>query len=98
MTIEALWTRLEAVAQRHGKTLRLRPGASEAAIAAAEVTMKLAIPADYRASLALHDGQDDSEYDGCFPWMPGCFDLTPRPASPVSCWKTAYDESGAEDA
>jgi cell wall assembly regulator SMI1 len=75
MTIEALWTRLEAVAKRHGKTLRLRPGVSEAAIAAAEATMKLAVPADFRASLALHDGQDDSEYHGCFPWMPGCCPL-----------------------
>ncbi len=75
MTIEALWTRLEAIAKRHGKTLRLRAGASEEAIAAAEATMKLAIPSDFRTSLALHDGQDDAEYDGCFPWMPGCSPL-----------------------
>jgi cell wall assembly regulator SMI1 len=74
-TTAVLWSRLDAIAKPFGKTLRLRAGASEEAIAAAEATMKLAIPPDLRAALKLHDGQDDSEYDACFPWMPGCSPL-----------------------
>ncbi len=85
MTIEALWERLEVIAKRHGRSLRLRTGVSEAALAAAEATMSLAIPADLRASLALHDGQDDAE-DDTFPWMAGCSPLRSL-AECVEQWK-----------
>ena len=100
MTIEALWERLEVIAKRHGRSLRLRPGVSEAALTAAEATMNLAIPADLRASLALHDGQDDDE-DDTFPWMAGCSPLRSL-AEIVEQWKVEVglavpDEDSGED-
>ena len=79
-----LWTRLEALAKRAGQTLALRPGASEAAIAAAEGAMSLSFPPDFRASLLLHDGQDGGptahDQEQLFPWMAGCSPLAPLDA------------------
>jgi cell wall assembly regulator SMI1 len=78
--IAGLWQRLEAwAAANTGRSLELRPGASEATIAEAERTMGLTFPAGFRASLALHDGQTafESGSETCFPWMPGCAPLAP---------------------
>jgi len=75
--MKSLWQRLEGWEQKNGRTLRLRPGATEKAIADAEKKMKLTFPADFRASLLLHDGQqrksgdDDPETSTLFEWMPG---------------------------
>lgn len=72
--IGELWRRLGAhVAMIGAPPLGLEAGASEKAIAAAEKTMKLVFPPDFRASLRLHDGQAA----GSFPWMPGCAPLAP---------------------
>ena len=69
------WRRLTAYAASiDAPPLALRPGASEKAIAAAEKTIKLAFPPDFRASLKLHDGQGEER---SFPWMPGCPPLWP---------------------
>jgi cell wall assembly regulator SMI1 len=75
--MEELWTRLEAWALNNaGKSLGLRPGATEEAIAAAEQAMGLTFPPDYRASLLAHDGQE-GRHGEVFEWLPGCSPLKP---------------------
>ena len=97
-----LWKRLEAWAKKSGRTLRLRPGATEKAIADAEKKMKLTFPADFRASLLLHDGQerkaadDDSETSTLFEWMPGSGALAPLSAI-VAQWKDERDNDEDDD-
>lgn len=86
-----LWRRLETwVASTGAPALALHPGASEKAIAAAEKTMKLAFPPDFRASLAVHDGQASDGGAQVFPWMPGCPPLLPL-ARIVERWKEEQD-------
>jgi cell wall assembly regulator SMI1 len=97
--MKALWGRLEAWAEEHAdKSLRLRPGASERAVKAAEKAMKLELPADLRASILLHDGQEPvDEESELFPWMPGCSPLASLEWI-VERWKEERDEEGdAED-
>jgi cell wall assembly regulator SMI1 len=66
-----LWARLEAWAQiRAKRSLRLRPGAGERAVKAAEKTMKMTFPDDFRASVLAHDGQEPGR--DTFAWLPGC--------------------------
>jgi hypothetical protein len=53
--------------------------------------MKLPLPEDFRASLLVHDGEED--YDGDpdrFAWMPGCDRLVPL-AQIVAQWKDQKD-------
>ena len=71
-TMRDLWARLEAQASRTPLPLRLRPPTTEAAIDAAEQTMGLPFPADFRASLLVHDGQvpQDGSLEA-FEWLPG---------------------------
>jgi cell wall assembly regulator SMI1 len=71
--MDQLWKCLEKAAAQTPKSLFLRPGANESAIRAAERTMGLDFPADFRASLLLHDGQDWDEdgADDAFEWLPG---------------------------
>ncbi len=79
-----LWERLEAVAATTPLPPRLRPPATEAAIRAAERTLGMTIPDDFRASLLVHDGQeppgDDEEEDDVFAWLPGHARLAPLDA------------------
>src|SRR5437660_75373 len=75
-----LWKRLEAWKAKNVPDMlfRPRPPTTEEAIADAETEMKLTFPADFRASLLVHDGEED--YDGNpnrFEWMPGCDRLAP---------------------
>lgn len=54
-----LWDRLERLTVANaGYSLRLRPGASEEAIASLEKAGGMALPDDLRASLLAYDGQD----------------------------------------
>jgi cell wall assembly regulator SMI1 len=91
--MKELWARLEALAVKEDKTLGLRSGASEKAVAAAEDAMHLRFPADFRASLLLHDGQEGDE-DDLFEWMPGCSPLASL-ESIVEQWKD--EQSNADD-
>lgn len=97
-----LWGRLEAWAKKSGRTLKLRPGATEKAVAAAEKTMKLRFPADFRASLLLHDGQergpddDASDTSTLFEWMPGSGALAPLEQI-VAQWKDERDNDEEDD-
>ena len=97
-----LWDRLEAFARKNTpRSLRLRPGAAEKAIAAAEKKLKLTFPPAFRESLLAHDGQersdeDDDEESTLFPWLPGCSPLAPL-ADIVAQWKDERDNEEDED-
>jgi cell wall assembly regulator SMI1/predicted DNA-binding WGR domain protein len=69
----ALWARLEAFVAETPMTLDLRPPATAAAIRAAERTIGLPFPADFRASLLVHDGQEpgDGDDEQTFSWLTG---------------------------
>jgi cell wall assembly regulator SMI1 len=56
------WQRLVDALGPDAARLALRPGASEAAIAGAETLFERALPADYRALLAIADGQDPDAF------------------------------------
>jgi cell wall assembly regulator SMI1 len=60
--VTAIWARIEGwFAKNHPKlSLGLRPPASAKDIAAAEKTLGVTFPEDFRASLLVHDGQDDT--------------------------------------
>jgi cell wall assembly regulator SMI1 len=53
------WRRLLDALGSDAEKLALRKGASETAIVAAETLMNVRFPADYRAWLAIADGQED---------------------------------------
>lgn len=57
--------------------VRLRPGASDEAIARAEAAMDVSFPADFRAWLTVHDGQ---ERGTDIEWAPSCNILAPLDA------------------
>ncbi len=100
--MQELWNRLESWAQKNAKrSLRLRKPATEKQIAAAEKKMKLKLPADFRASLLCHDGQETNDKEArayqdehgafCgFEWMPGCSPLATLDAV-VAQWKDNLD-------
>ena len=86
----------------------LRPGASEKKVDAAEQKMKLRFPADFRASLLCHDGQDiddkkakahEDEEGGWvgFEWMPGCSPLAGLDAI-VAQWEDEQERYEDDDA
>ena len=60
--------------------MNLRAGSTEKAVAVAEKKMKLKFPNDFRASLLLHDGQEQLEDEERFPWRVGCSRLQPLKA------------------
>jgi len=71
--IATLWARLEAwIATIGAPPLDLAKPATEKAIKAAEKDLGRPFPADFRASLRLHDGQTATR---SFPWLPGCAPL-----------------------
>ena len=76
-TLDSLWRRLEAWVRRNADApLCLRPGVAEADLAHAEAELGFALPAELRAWLRVHDGQDVADDDPeVFAWMPGCAPL-----------------------
>ena len=60
------WSRIHAHLAAHPDRLAsLRDPVDEAAVAEAERTLGVELPADYVASLRIHDGQNDEAlYDG----------------------------------
>lgn len=70
-----LWKRVTAGLGEYATTLKLRAGASEAAIAEVERALGVELPADYRAWLQLHDGEDDAK--GRVEWLPAWGRLLP---------------------
>ncbi len=53
-----VWQRLERFFAAQQWPVALRPGASKAEIARVEAALGLPFPADFRASLLIHDGED----------------------------------------
>jgi cell wall assembly regulator SMI1 len=82
--MKEIWAKLERIANAGKSSLRLRPGATDKAIDAAEEKMKLRFPPDLRASIAAHDGQEDA--DDLFDFLPGCDRLQPLDAV-VAQWE-----------
>ncbi len=83
--IQKLWMRIERWFAKHRPelSLGLRPGATDKQIAAAEKALGQRFPDDFRASLRVHDGQDDH----CqIVWLPVALQLGSL-ASFVRCWK-----------
>lgn len=96
-SVASLWRQIEELlaAKRRGEDMMLRPPATEAQIAAAERALGVDFPEDFRESLRIHDGQDDS----CqVMWLPIAQRLGSL-ASLVQCWKDdrTYYEPDAED-
>ena len=85
------WAKLERLANADRSSLHLRSGASEQDIDAAERKMRLRFPADLRASIAAHDGQEDR--DDLYDFLPGCDRLQPLDAI-VARWE---EEVGLHD-
>jgi cell wall assembly regulator SMI1 len=87
MTIEdeirAHWRRIEAWLSANVQPLAkaLRPPATAEAIAQAEAALGVAFPSEFIASLAVHDGQDDREFEVFGQW--GLLDL----ANIVDVWR-----------
>jgi cell wall assembly regulator SMI1 len=76
--MHTLWERLESLMAGKDRPPRLRPPTTESAISAAEATMGLAFPPDFRASLLVHDGQEDGEDDlDTLQWLPNQAPLAP---------------------
>jgi cell wall assembly regulator SMI1 len=73
--VAKVWQRIETCLGEHRKSLVVRPGANADAIAAAEATLGVALPADYKAWLLLHDGEDHVE--GRVEWLPAFGRLLP---------------------
>ena len=61
----------------------MRPGVTDDAIHAAEARLGVRFPEDYRASLRIHDGQDE---DPTVWWLPSAIRLGPL-ESLVRCWE-----------
>jgi anti-anti-sigma factor len=61
--VKEIWRRLDAWLTDGAPAIAesLRPGATEAALAAAEAALGVRLPDDVRASLLIHDGQEDQE-------------------------------------
>lgn len=86
------WARIERWFSAHHPSLdlKLRPGANDRAIAAAEKKLGVTFPDDFRASLRVHDGQENEPDVRLWPWGQrlGSLDGLTR------CWK---DDRGLFD-
>jgi len=82
--IASLWDRIEShmATLWPTRTLNLRPPATEAQITAAESVLGLVFPADFRASVLVHDGQE-GQPEASF--LPGVHMLGSL-QSIVECW------------
>jgi cell wall assembly regulator SMI1 len=74
-TVVDLWDRVTACLGEHGSSLRVRDGASEAAIAELEAGLGVELPDDFKDWLRLHDGEDHAE--DRVEWLPAGGRLLP---------------------
>lgn len=90
--IPAIWARIEQAVRAKQVDLGLRPPATPAEIAAAERALGVTFPDDFRASLLVHDGQEDSLE---IRWLPIALRLGSL-ESLTKCWtddREYYDDS-----
>lgn len=97
MTFDAAtcWKRIEVFFLGHAIDLKLRPGAKPKAIEAAEKHLGVRLPEDFRASLLVHDGQEDGPGAFLLPFSERLGSLK----SLVACWKndrSSYDKKDKE--
>lgn len=92
--VRAAWSRILSCLGEHASTLALRPGASDARIAEAEAELGVELPADYRAWLRLHDGEDPVE--GRIEWLPAFGRLLPL-AVTVDRWRDEQEWVDPDD-
>jgi cell wall assembly regulator SMI1 len=95
MDAKEAWGRIESWYAKQGvKNLQLNPPATDAAIAAAEQTMGIVFPSDFKRSLRVHDGQDMGAQRFVFPGIERLASL----AAMASQWKEerSYDEVQGE--
>ena len=93
--MQDLWARLERFFAEQNWPVSLRPGAGEAEIARVEQALGLRFPADLRASLQIHDGE---EWRQGIRWLPGEMILLPV-ADILKSWReqqTYYARWGEE--
>ena len=93
----ACWGRIERWFAEHRPEieLKLRPGAKEKEILAAEKQLGVRLPEDFRASLLVHDGQGDEPGVFLFPHSERLGSLKAM----VACWKgdrPSYDKHDSE--
>ncbi len=93
-----LWSRLETHFAQHwsSKDLKLRKPATEKQISAAEKSLSIRFPDDFRASLRVHDGQDP---EPSILWLPGVPQLGSL-ESIVNCWtqdRAFYEATEADE-
>ena len=74
-SVATAWNNVVTALGTHAGSLGLRPGASDADIAAAEAALGVALPDDYKAWLRLHDGQDHVQNG--IDWLPASGRLLP---------------------
>jgi len=96
VAIESSWQRLTRWAAVCPLDITFNPGATEAAIAKAEAALGLPFPADFRASLRIHDGEDWQQgirwLDSGMLWLPV--------AKILACWQeqqTYYARWGEDE-
>jgi cell wall assembly regulator SMI1 len=67
--MKQIWDRIERWAETTKPVARLElaPAAAANSIAALEAAIGQSLPADYKRSLAVHDGQNDKDNDGLTP-------------------------------
>ena len=92
--VSAAWSRILACLGPHATTLRLRPGASEAALAEAEAAIGVTLPADLRAWYRLHDGE--AHAPGRVEWLPAGGRLLPL-AVVAERWRDEQEWASADD-
>jgi cell wall assembly regulator SMI1 len=92
--VSDLWDRVTACLGEHASSLKLREGASEAAIAEAERALGVELPADYKAWLRLHDGEDDVM--NRVEWLPAWGRLLPI-AVTLERWRDEQEWAQTDD-
>jgi cell wall assembly regulator SMI1 len=92
--VAEVWRRITTCLGEHASSSRLRDGASEAAIAEVEQALGLELPADYKAWLRLHDGEDDVQ--GRVEWLPAWGRLLPI-AVTLERWRDEQEWAQTDD-
>lgn len=91
------WNRLETWYRSHAPEIMetLRPGALESEITAFEKRTGLTLPDDVRASLRIHDGQQDWVSPGAIVGVP--FDRLERIAGSLEFWRSLHRDQQLSD-